>query len=110
MQDFNDFSKMKKNSGEEVKWDDVPTDVKPVVMFKIVLTILGLCWMVLELFTFNWAFFASYMIFVWVAGKLFSTQNPSTTFFAFRSTMFILFVLFVLINSYHLKIDFFSLF
>lgn len=110
MRDFADFSKMKKNCGEEVKWDEVPSDVKSVVLFKVILTLVEIFWLVFGLFTFNWAFFASYMVYIWISNKLFHGARPSTEFYMFRTTMFILFVLFVLINSFHLKIDFFSLF
>lgn len=110
MREWSDFTKMKKDQGEEVKWDDVPKDIKGQVLFKTVLSICQLIWMCIGLFTFNWVIFASYWIFIWLINNIFNNSRPSTALYATKSVLFILFALFVALNSFHLQIDVLSLF
>jgi len=108
---FLDF--MKEFKGK--KYDEYSEEYKNLLIPKIILTVILLPWMFIGLFTFNWFMFLCFLIFIYA---LVAPINKMTkkVLWLYSSVHFISslvgmsFGVFVILNTYHFKIDVWTLF
>jgi len=99
---------------KDKKWDEFSKEYKDLIIPKFVVSITFLLWMIAGLLTFNWVAFLIMIIFNITIIKLISKAIKETSFFYivlhwFNSVLGFAFGIFVIINSYHLKIDLYGL-
>lgn len=94
------------------KWDDFPQEFKDLIIHKGAPGMLFIIWMFAGLMTFNWAAFAVFILFNFaVISPLSKLSNFGALYVAanwINSLIGVVFGAFVIINSYHLKIDLFE--
>lgn len=103
-----EFSKeTKKNNGK--KWDDYTEDYKSLLFTKGIPALTLTFWMVCGLLTFNWLPFLLKLIWNFTIIAPISTLTEYSLFYTvlhwFNSLVGFAFGVFVIVNSYHLKID-----
>jgi len=100
-------SERKKNKGK--KWDDMTEEYKDLLKTKGLASVFFMLWMFTGLLTFNWLIFLAIIIFNFTIiaplGKLFKYSIGYTVLHWVNSLIGFTFGLFIIINSYHLKID-----
>lgn len=93
---------------KKIKWERLPEDYKDLLKKQFVSLVVFL-WLVVGLFTFQWAGFLAILLFNLVViapiSRLTRYSYAYTTLHWFNSVIGLAFVLFVIINAYHLKID-----
>jgi len=102
---FNEESK--KNKGK--KWDDFSSDYKEALKTKGVIAMISILWLFGGLLTFNWVAFVVIIAFNFIIiapiTKLLKYSWAYTVLHWLNSVIGFSFGVFVIINSYHLKID-----
>lgn len=102
----------KKNKGRS--WDEMTDDFKQLLKSRGLISLFFTIWMFAGLFTFNWFLFLSLLVFnfgiIAPIGKLFRYSTAYTVLHWINSVIGLAFGLFVIVNSYHLKIDVYQLF
>jgi hypothetical protein len=94
--------------------DDFSSEYKNLLMSKLLPFLIISSWLMIGLFTFNWFMFL--VILFWYFGvilplaKIYKTGLIYTVIHQFNAFISFIFCLFVMINSYHLKIDMFQWF
>tara|TARA_R110000744_G_scaffold373876_1_gene486289 strand:- start:413 stop:856 length:444 start_codon:yes stop_codon:yes gene_type:complete len=95
------------------KWDDLSDGYKYILKSKAFVPLSFLLWMFIGLFSFNWVAFLGIilfnMVFISLISKPFKYNNIYLTINWVNSLIGLLFGMFVIINSYHLKIDLYEL-
>lgn len=93
----------------ETKMDDMSKDDKSLVMTKAFTSLFYLIWLFIGLFTFNWPIFLGYLILIWVVLTPIAKLTMETKMYAvvqwIGGVIGVLFGLFVILNSYHFKMD-----
>ncbi|MES2593148.1 MAG: hypothetical protein V4608_14800 [Bacteroidota bacterium] len=96
-------------STKNIKYDLLSKEQKNGIMTMIILFIFIFGWMFVGLFTFQWQIFLSFLLlqFIIIApiSKLFKYSFAYTALHWINSLVAFCFILFTIINSYHLKID-----
>lgn len=107
VKEFDKHNKL--NKGRD--WDDYSDKYKSIIKSKAPLIILFV-WMFIGLFTFQWDVFLAFIIFnLLVIGPLSRLTKYSYVYVVIHwinSVIGLAFVLFVIINHYHLKISFYD--
>ena len=101
---FKELKEMEKGR----KWDDYSSELKSIMKTKGFFMIFALFFLLFGLFTFNWVAFASFLLFQVVFGlvaKLFEFNWVYLVLNWLNSLLGALFVIFVIVNHYHLRID-----
>jgi hypothetical protein len=98
----------KKNKGK--KWDEMTKKYKDLLISKGFFVILFKVWMFLGLLTFNWFIFLFIIIFNFLIiapiSKIIKRFNKAyVTLYLFNSIIGFILGVFVIVNSYHLKIN-----
>ncbi|SOS48992.1 conserved membrane hypothetical protein [Tenacibaculum dicentrarchi] len=105
------FSKLSKEHKGE-KWDDYSDEYKDLLKTKGVLALSFLLWMFVGLFSFNWVAFLFIILFnvlfISAVSKPFKYNNIYICIHWINSVIGFVFGLFVILNSYHLKIDLYT--
>lgn len=103
------WNKETKGDKEAKKWDNIPENIKDVMIYMLTIGLFSMGWMGIGLFTFNWEFFLLYLIAVMLGTKLSGKSTEFTTWKVIYSGMWkviaICFYIFVALNSYHLHIQ-----
>lgn len=106
---FTDLSKQFKGK----KWGDFSEEYKDVLISKGIPGLILTIWMVAGLLTFNWFAFAVLIVFntvfIMPLGELFKFSFAYTALHWLNSIIGFAFGLFVIINSYHLKINLYEI-
>lgn len=106
------WKETKLNKGK--KWDEMTEDYKGLLFSKGVPNIILTFWMVCGLLTFNWLPFLLKLVWSFVIitpiSNLFRYSIAYTVLHWFNSLVGFAFGVFVIINSYHLKIDVYEYF
>jgi hypothetical protein len=100
----------KKNKGK--KWEDMSNEYKDLVKLLGVKQLIIWFWLLAGMFTFNWVLFIAFIMFnliVGLIGKPFRFNMIYTSIHWVNSIIGFAFCIFVIINSYHLKIDLYEL-
>ena len=102
---------MKQN--KDKKWDEYPQDYKDILINRGLPSLLFTLWMFTGLLTFNWFAFAVLIVFntvfIMPLGKLFKFSFAYTALHWLNSIIGFAFGLFVIINSYHLKLNLYEI-
>lgn len=105
---LNQLSKLFKDK----KWDEYSQEYKDIIIFKGIPYAIFLTWLFLGILTFNWVAFAFIILFNLVIiapiSKLFKFSAAYTVLHWLNSIIGIAFGVFVIVNSYHLKINLFE--
>ena len=92
------------------KWDDYSDEYKGMLKSKLLFHLPMILWMFLGLFTYNWGLFACFLFFeIFITSplsRLFKYNYVYTFIHWVNSVIGFCFSLLVLINAYHLHIDF----
>ena len=101
------FDKLQKeNKGK--KWDDMSEEYHSALIGKIPMLFLSI-WMISGLFTFNWVAFLIILVFNFLIitpiGKALKFSKGYTILHWSNSLIGLIWGVFIIINSYHLKID-----
>lgn len=92
-----------------VKIDDLTKEDKSLVMGKAFTALFYMLWMFIGLFTFNWPAFLMFLILMWVVlaplGKLTMNTKLYPVVNWIGAVIGVIFGLFVILNSYHFKMD-----
>lgn len=109
-----------KKFAEQVKlnkgklYNEMTEEYKGFVLLRFIPSLFILFWMICGLLTFNWFAFLSVLVFNFVIIAPISNLSKYSTFHTvlhwFNSLIGFTFGVFVIINSYHLKIDTYELF
>ena len=97
--------------GEEEKgesWDEYSEDYKEIWVRKGLPSLIFFAWMLLGLFTFNWILFGIHIVYGLIVARISKPLRFGKAYLAIHWVSSIIgfaFAIFVLINSYHLKID-----
>jgi hypothetical protein len=91
------------------KVDDLNKDDKSLVLSSSLTSLFYLIWMFIGLFTFNWPAFLAFLIFMWVIlaplGRLTLNTKLYPVVNWIGAVIGVIFGLFVILNSYHFKMD-----
>ena len=102
---------MKQNKGK--KWDEYPQDYKDILINRGLPSLLFTLWMFAGLLTFNWVAFVAIIAFNFIAiapiSKLFKFSLAYTVLHWLNSVIGLAFGVFVIINSYHLKLNLYEI-
>lgn len=102
----------KKNKGK--KWDEMTEEYKDLLKGKGLVSLLFTMWMVAGLLTFNWLPFLAKLVFNFVIiapiSKLTKYSIGYTVLHWLNSVVGFAFGVFVVVNSYHLKINIYEWF
>jgi len=94
------------------KWDEYTEDYKDLFIKKGLPSLLFFVWMIVGVLSFNWILFLAMLIFnvgfINLISKPFRYNNIYVAIHWINSIIGFMFGVFVLINSYHLKIDTFE--
>lgn len=105
------FNENKKNKGK--KWDECSEEYKHLLKTRGVWSFLVTLWLFVGLFTFNWVAFVAFILFnlliIAPISKLFRFSTAYLVIHWINSVIGVLFGVFILINSYHLKINLLSI-
>jgi len=97
----------KKNKGK--KWDDYTDEYKDLFKSKGLVSLIFTLWMVAGLLTFNWLPFLAILVFNLIIiapiSKLTKYSTGHTVLHWLNSIVGFVFGIFVVVNSYHLKIN-----
>lgn len=97
----------KKNKGK--KWDEYTDKYKELLKGEVLVSLLFTLWMVAGLLTFNWMLFLAKLVFNFVIvapiSKLTKYSIGYTVLHWLNSIVGFAFGVFVVVNSYHLKIN-----
>ena len=97
----------KENKGKD--WDDMGEDYKSLLITKGLWSVIMILWMLSGLLTFNWIAFLAFNLFqfgiIAPISKMTSFGSAYTALHWFNSIIGLFFGMFIIINSYHLKID-----
>jgi len=97
-----------------VKIDDLTKEDKSLVYSKAFTALFYMLWMFIGLFTFNWPAFLVFLIFMWVVLSPLSKLTMNTKLYPvvnwIGAVIGVIFGLFVILNSYHFKMDLVKLF
>lgn len=92
-----------------VKVEDLTKEDKSLLYSKAFTAIFYTLWLFIGLFTFNWVAFLVYLILMWVIMAPISKLTRETKIFPVLNVIWALvgvfFGLFVILNSYHFKMD-----
>jgi hypothetical protein len=101
----------KKNKGK--KWDDYTQDYKDILIARGVPLLLFTVWMFAGLLTFNWVAFVAIIAFNFIViapiSKLVEFNYVYTFLHWLNSVVGLGFGVFIIINSYHLKINLYEI-
>jgi len=89
-------------------WDNLPDDVKNTRILGVFVGIPLILWLLGGLLTFNWLLFVFYWVYFFIIVALKEISRPSSIYSGivfFDTLVSIVFIAFVIINSYHLHID-----
>ena len=102
---------MKQNKWK--KWDEYPQDYKDILINRGLPSLLFTLWMFAGLLTFNWVAFVAIIAFNFIAiapiSKLFKFSLAYTVLHWLNSVIGLAFGVFVIINSYHLKLNLYEI-
>ena len=114
--DYSSWVKMRKKNDESTDWGDIPEEYKVPMIGLLIYYVISFIWLGIGIFTFNWAFVLSYIIFFTLSSKL-RPKNQNIVYsqaFVTRTTFWIIFnicfYLFLILNTFHLHINFLDLF
>lgn len=97
-----------------IKADDLSKEDKSLVFGKAFTALFYILWMFIGLFTFNWPVFLAFLIFMWVVLAPLGRITLNTKLYPLISwigaVIGVIFGLFVILNSYHFKMDIVKLF
>ena len=104
-------SERKKHKGK--KWDDYTDEYKGMIKQQQVPGLFIILWLFSGLLTFNWVVFLSIIVFNFIIitpiSKLLKYSMGYTILHWINSVIGFIFGVFVIINTYHLKIDVYAL-
>lgn len=109
LMDLVGWSKSMKN--KKYEWHHIPEDIKSNIKYFGLMILFFIPWMLIGLFTFNWFVFLVYWVISFTVGQIGSSIRKSNNVSGYATWLVIWniyeasFIIFVLINSYHLKID-----
>jgi hypothetical protein len=102
---------MKQNKGK--KWDTYSEDYKDILISRGLPSLLFTLWFFAGLLTFNWVAFIAIIAFNFIAiapiSKLFKFSPAYTILHWLNSVIGLAFGVFVIINSYHLKLNLYEI-
>ncbi len=111
--DLNKKSKELKAQGEKFDYDSLDDDFKHKLYWLIGVAFLALVWFAIGLFSYNWFLFLAYFVASFILGKINpNVKKNKTSFLAVTKTQIVLgisVILFAIINTFHLHIDFIKL-
>ncbi|MFW5847811.1 MAG: hypothetical protein ACOCVF_02745 [bacterium] len=102
----------KNNDSFKMKWDEYPEVVKQKIISLFLITIPFFLWVVFGIFTFNWVLYLGIIIFMLITNLLsiFAIRFNLNGLLLIHNLVYyfimIVFCIFVVINSFHLQIDF----
>ena len=101
----------KQNKGK--KWNTYPDDYKDILISRGAPALLFTLWMFAGLLTFNWLAFIGIIAFNFIIiapiSKLFGFSHAYTVLHWLNSVIGFVFGVFVIVNSYHLKINLYDI-
>lgn len=104
-------SAQKENEGRNT-WSEYTDEYKSFLILKVVPSLVILVWVIVGLFTFNWLAFLAIIIFnIAVINPISNQLEHGTSYMIlhwFNSVLGFAFGVFVILNSYHLKIDLYA--
>jgi len=103
----------KQNSKTEkvFEFSDMPEEVKNTGIYMLIGVLSMLMWLIIGLFSFNWVVVLAFFIYSFIIGKLGgyfiknNMENEYTVYLFIHNVIEASAVLFMVINSYHLKIN-----
>jgi uncharacterized ion transporter superfamily protein YfcC len=113
--DYKSWTKMRKRKKESTGWEETPEEFKTPMKLMLIYFFSTFLWMGLGLFTFNWGFIIVYFIMLITATKL-STNKKGVyssglvAWTGFWILFNISFYIFLILNTFHLHINFLELF
>jgi hypothetical protein len=103
---------MKQNKGK--RWDEYPQNYKDILITLGLPGLLFTLWMFAGLLTFNWIAFIAFIAFNFIViapiSKLFKFSHAYTVLHWLNSVVGLAFGIFVIVNSYHLKLNLYEIF
>lgn len=101
----------KSMKGKKYEWHHIPEEFKSLIIYFLLMIVFFVPWMLIGLFTFNWFIFLLYWVSSFTVGRIGSSIRKAFNVGGYATWLVIwniyeaAFIIFVLINSYHLKID-----
>lgn len=112
--DYMGWIKMRKKKDESTDRDDTPEEFKSFMMVLTIYYISELAWLGIGLFTFNWVFILTYFALMMIVSKLTPKKKTYSKGLVGWTGFWILFnisfYMFLIINTFHLHINFLDLF
>ena len=112
--DYKGWTNMRKKKEESTDWEDIPEEYKTPMILMLVYFFSTLLWFGIGLFTFNWGFVAAYLVLMLLMSKVSSNKGIYSTGLVMKTKFWILFniafYIFLLLNTFHLHINFLELF
>jgi hypothetical protein len=101
----------KENKGK--KFDDFSGEFKEILFFQVIPNLIYFFWMFIGLLTFNWVAFILMIIIqfliIWPLGKLLEKTIGYVVLHWLNSIIGFSFGIFIILNSYHLKLDLYEI-
>ncbi len=114
MTDYTSWVKMRKKKEESIEWGDTPEELKIYMLMMIIYFLSVLIWLGIGIFTFNWGFVLSYFVLMMLISKFSSKKRRYSkrlvAWTGFCILFNICFYMFLIINTFHLHINFLELF
>ncbi len=112
--DYTSWAKMRKKKKESTEWGDIPEELKTHMLMITIYFISGLIWLGIGIFTFNWGFVLCYFVLMTLVTKFSSKKHIYSKRLVAWTGFWILFnicfYIFLIINTFHLHINFLELF